>query len=52
MGLVVLLLFPGIALRRGPHQSSLALIGPIRPLGTTGPSYALLQAGLDRPSPP
>ena len=52
MGLVVLLLFPGIARRRGRHQSSSALIAPIRPLGTTGPAYALLQAGLDRPSPP
>ncbi|MGH9265634.1 MAG: hypothetical protein ACRD1D_13180 [Acidimicrobiales bacterium] len=52
MGLVVPLLFPGIALHRGRHQSSLALMAPIRPLGTTGPAYALLQAGLDRPSPP
>lgn len=52
MGLVVPLLFPGIALRRGRNQSSFALIESICPLGTTGPARALLRAGPGRPSPP
>lgn len=51
MGLVVPLLFPRGALQSA-HQSSLALLALIRPLGTTGPACALLRASPDRRFPP